>query len=921
MPTIKKLYFANGTDVTAPTDLSLESSTNNLSVYADDAAFVTANGTAQNGDVYINSTLKALRGYVGGAWRTGIMANDLTDATKTFGIDLSAVTAATNSTLSFVSTASRTFIFPDANGILVLAGLAQTLDQKTLTNSKFTSSFDVSAPAPATIAGSIGANTLTLGGATSTVEVAGDFVVQGATTTLNTATLDVEDKNITINRGGNDASSQGAGITVDRTGTKGSLVYDSAATSKWKAGALGSEVELLDKSSSQIITNKDIDGGTASNTSRIALPKAAKTTLDGLTRKQAVLLYASDTDKVYKDNGVTLTEIGGSGSGSGEINTIATPNDVTAGWATSGAGVTMATTSTASDLPLGPIITTAIKITPVSGTDYVYYRFTMPEALKNKKLKIEWHQRPLSGYASGDLKVDMYKNSASNYGGTYTRFALSTDSSAVTSIPNLTGKFTTYFDTDSSDYYELRYARVAGTTALNITSVIVGPGIQPQGAVVSGWQSYTPTITGLGTVTNLIAEYARIGEEIAVKGSLIAGTPTASNFSISLPSGLNVKSSLGNSKQHIGKAQVLVSGATASSAYSDYQTLFTDPSTSASVVYAAFQTGSGVFQKVPGNSFVSAGNSLTFEFRVPIAEWAGSGTLNTAQNDVEYAYNTNTADSTDTTSFANKPDGVLIGAFTTTTRKKRVRFLSPIQDGDVVSLEFKEGSTGSWIKVGQFAKTNTDPINSLTLQGATGYGAGIVYVNSTDVDVLFYQYAAVAGVSYASAGLTWSSFSTVYWRVKKEKAGTAVGFGLAGTDGSAGLYKAGQAPGLTTGVAVGSGYVGESFSDSSSTFFITSHANIITRTLPKGKWLIKAFTSFNTGSGTSGYMSISKTSATHDATNQMYFSFTTATGLGGACTEIIENISADTTYYLVGTALGGNFNNLQTTRLICLRIA
>jgi hypothetical protein len=52
--------------------------------------------------------------------------------------------------------------------------------------------------------------------ADSNVVVAGNLTVNGTTTTLNTATLDVEDKNITINYGAGDTSgsANGAGITI-----------------------------------------------------------------------------------------------------------------------------------------------------------------------------------------------------------------------------------------------------------------------------------------------------------------------------------------------------------------------------------------------------------------------------------------------------------------------------------------------------------------------------------------------------------------------------------------------------------------------------------------------------------------------------------------------------------------------------------
>ena len=99
------------------------------------------------------------------------------------------------------------------------------------------------------------------------VIITGDLTVNGTTTTINTTNLDVTDQNITINDNGNDASAEGAGLTVERTGTDGSIVYEDALASKWKAGALGSEIEIVNVSSAQTLTTKtiDADNNTISN--------------------------------------------------------------------------------------------------------------------------------------------------------------------------------------------------------------------------------------------------------------------------------------------------------------------------------------------------------------------------------------------------------------------------------------------------------------------------------------------------------------------------------------------------------------------------------------------------------------------------------------------------------------------------------
>ena len=67
--------------------------------------------------------------------------------------------------------------------------------------------------------------------------------------------------------------------------------------------------QVLTVSATQTVRNKDFDGGTASNSNRLTLPKATKTTLNGLTREEATITYASDEDKVYVDTGSAISAL------------------------------------------------------------------------------------------------------------------------------------------------------------------------------------------------------------------------------------------------------------------------------------------------------------------------------------------------------------------------------------------------------------------------------------------------------------------------------------------------------------------------------------------------------------------------------------------------------------------------------------
>lgn len=608
-------------------------------------------------------------------------------------------------------------------------------------------------------------------------------------------------------------------------------------------------------------------------------------------------------------------------AGQGELNVVANPSAAAAitGWAASNTGITVARTTTSTDLPLASVVSSAIKITPVSGTtDYVYYRWTMPAALKERKLKLEWHQRPLSGYAAGDLKVDVYTNTASDYSGAAARLALSTDSSAVTSIPNATGKFTTTFDGDASDYYEIRIYRTAGTTALNIANVIVGPGIQPQGAVVGIATRYTPTLSQLSASTNEV-EYVRIGDQARFSGRIVlsSGAGTSSALTLTMPTGLTVDTSL------------VTTGATTSVKIGSG---VWDDAGSISTIAPYFATSSTFgFQKtVPAvgttsvrGSDLASGDVLHFNFMVPIAEWSGSGTLNVAQNDVEYASNSTTSDADDTTTFVYGPNGSEIPTITASavnaTRAKRVRFQTPIQSTDFIVLEIQGGGTGSWRPLGAVAG-----YQPYMRQGGISIGIGIAHVNSTDIDVLFARGGRQSdNATYASAGSNYPSASGDRWRVRKTSGGQAVSFGQVTQTGSGLVKSAGQLLGTNTNDSAATGYVGEYVENNrTSTIAVTSatyfsvdtgnstfnDGNEVGITLTPGDWDISGSVYFDattsavitqpivfigTGKGTS----TTGINTTKNMT-ELNVSFATSGDVAISTPVWRVSLSASTTYYL-----------------------
>ena len=221
--------------------------------------------------------------------------------------------------------------------------------------------------AATTINLSTAGTTISIGSSTGTttvnnnLTVTGDLIVNGTTTTLNTATLDVEDLNITLAKGAvNSAAANGAGLTVD--GASATLLYTSANDS-WNFNKLLTASSLentavgtitraagnftnLDANGNVTLGSDDTDTITANgNFVNGTILKTAKTSSNTLS------IAAYDVDGTAYSNLVTLTasnnptltltsigvgtldniNIGSTTRGSGNFTTIDANGNVTIG--------------------------------------------------------------------------------------------------------------------------------------------------------------------------------------------------------------------------------------------------------------------------------------------------------------------------------------------------------------------------------------------------------------------------------------------------------------------------------------------------------------------------------------------------------------------------------------------------------------
>lgn len=485
-----------------------------------------------------------------------------------------------------------------------------------------------------------------------------------------------------------------------------------------------------------------------------------------------VKVYPKSDNSLYvlDPNGVE-TQVG-SGSGQGEKNYITNPSmkSATTGWSNVG-DLDVARTTTASELPREYSTATGIKITADANTqstaDYVYFDFTLDDVDLSKKLKIQWSQKTTGSYNAGDLAVVITTQADRTT-------ALHTP--VTTAIPASTGDFVTTFDSSTTATLSLVIRATTDMTTdagIVISDVVVGPGEVVQGAAISEWQTsnFTIDVTTNATTTSYIQ---RVGSTMnaRIRTTFSGASNAGTGCNITMPSGYTINTTVYPIGMQVGSARYYDDSA------AQYITgnLFIVSTTAFRVRYFD-DAAAGVndVNTTAGAPFtIAANDEWTFEFSVPIAEWAGNGTVNLgAGAQVEYAYPTGTVDAdsaSDGSATAYGPVGAAWASMSDT-RNKYIKWQYHPQNGDMIIPQVSQDSGVSW-------SDTTTPWAGNASSTAT---AGVKFLVTSAAGVTRFQVGRYAEVGPS----VWSSSYRI--RFVKISPSAPVGFGLAGTGGNAGL--------------------------------------------------------------------------------------------------------------------------------------
>jgi len=554
----------------------------------------------------------------------------------------------------------------DSNQGLESASAASTLNVGTGSNTATLNLGTGAGTQTVNIGTGAGVTTINIGGTGDSV------VISGTLTTVNTTNLDVADKNITINKGGTNATAAGAGLTVE--GTSGASLatvqYDSALTSKFKLGASGSEVEVVTVSDAQTLSNKTVgtliaQSGTLSLTGTGALKIPVGTTAQQPAGVQGMIRYDTTASAFQGYDGATWSSIGGAttikrvtqASHGFSVGQVLYLNSSTYALARADVAATAEVAGMVSRVIDASTFELTIcgEVSGLSGLTVGENYFLSPSsagAITATEPSVVGQISLPVGVASSATALLFRALRGATVGGANVRTSITLANNATTNVQNasayeageLTGWVFIDGTTDSRFFVRAQFARNGAATDYNLSYQTTGD-TPPAGfsmAITSGGvvTATLPSITGYATANiNFALNAPAVGATLPlqISGSLVTGPVLGSTSGVAPAAGYVGETLTFTSRTTTGSSGGVVSNTSALTTLSAgvwivYARAYFPVNNAAAVVYGYVATNStsdftGVVAEGGAgfNNVVTAGNSPVYALAPTQAVTVGSG--------------------------------------------------------------------------------------------------------------------------------------------------------------------------------------------------------------------------------------------------------------------------------------------------------
>lgn len=563
------------------------------------------------------------------------------------------------------------------------------------------------------------------------------------------------------------------------------------------------------------------------------------------------------------------------------------------------------------------------------GTGYSY-DFTISPVDKGVTAGVDFELVTSSAYASGDVVFYIYDVTNS--------VLITPRAVSLPALPNY-GRFFSDYGLQTGTQY--RFILHIATTNANAWTLTLDTMVNSTtrtavpGAITTNEQSYPVQWTCTGTAPaigngTLTGYWYQDGEFLEGRILLTAGSTTTfgtGGWLFSIPSGLTIDAGqvTEGDKSIISKAGELTDTGTRS--YIGAAWVY--DSTRIRAVYHNDYVGASSNPVAIGgvdlNNPHAWGNTdvLSLSFRVKIVQFTGAGT-NGPASVTQWA-------SDDGSSDVLGPQGSLVPnvAFGTGQTSRIFSFSVPQDLRQFVRTEINYRGNGWQSAADLFPAYSGNNGNASNF-----YGIQATWDSPTNYRVYFGNRGTNVNVSNVDNGaVSWASefAAGTRFRVGFSIGGVFIGVNLA-QGNFPGFYQAGLAPGLTTGAAIGAGYVGQVISASLSNVALSASGgqyNAGTLTLTPGVWMLHAKCQIGHWTTTHTNAAVSISSSAEGVNNNeltMVRDTSTQIGTGSyiAASPRVANIAVNTDFYMVVTASGTGTNPSTTatsSQFYAVRIA